>query len=62
MKLWGEFLDGESMNHAWIGVVADPPNWYAIKDWLNEGCRIQTKSWVHCKQFPDECPEGGLTW
>ena len=31
-----------SIMNAWIGVVVDPPHWYALKDWLNAGCTILT--------------------
>ena len=31
--------------NVWIGVVVDPPNWYALKDWVNAGCAIRTKGY-----------------
>ena len=38
------YLIGDFYN-VWIGVVVDPPNWYALKDWLNAGCDILTKGY-----------------
>ena len=38
----------------WIGVVADPPNWYALDDWLSKGCDIRTEHWLDCD---DECDQ-----
>ena len=45
-----------------VGVVAAPPNWYYLEDWLNLGHKIQTENWMYCENNPNKCPQHNITW
>ena len=65
MKILADFMP--NIMPGWIGVVADPPYWYALKDWLNAGCKIQTHPCKFKFTFyeKNECPqqtETNITW
>ena len=59
MKLFTKFAEEESIFPAWIGVIADPPNWYALEDWLSAGCDIVTEPWVNCR---GNCFQENIIW
>ena len=59
MKILAYFMP--NIMPGWVGVVADPPYWYALKDWLNAGCNV-LNSPIFTFYEKNECPQQTVTW
>ena len=49
----------------WIGVIIDPPYWYALKDWFNAGWAIRTQEYFidqYTDQELSEQIQQNITW